>query len=177
MIPSPPLPSIALYQLSISDLGALRYEYCPFDLSELSTRHCDLIQKRAVQAQIDFSCSIQPNIILNGDKNRISQLLNNLLTNSIKYTDNHGSCQLTLAKQNNSIKITIEDTAPSVSEAQCQLLFDPLYRIEKSRNRTKGGAGLGLAICKNIVTAHQGQITASPSPLGGLKIQVTLAAI
>jgi two-component system sensor histidine kinase BaeS len=56
----------------------------------------------------------------------------------------------------------------------CKYLFEPLYRIEKSRNREQGGAGLGLAICKNIIHAHKGSITAKPSALGGLQIRVAL---
>jgi two-component system, OmpR family, sensor histidine kinase BaeS len=56
-------------------------------------------------------------------------------------------------------------------------LFDRLFRVETSRNRADGGAGLGLAICKNIAEAHGGTITASASPLGGLRITLTLPIV
>jgi two-component system sensor histidine kinase BaeS len=66
------------------------------------------------------------------------------------------------------------DSAPGVPEAEIGRLFDRLYRVESSRSRATGGAGLGLAICRNIVEAHEGTITAKPSPLGGVWITVVL---
>jgi len=70
--------------------------------------------------------------------------------------------------------IEFEDSAPGVREEELNRLFDRLYRVEGSRSRISGGAGLGLAICKNIVEAHAGTISAHPSRLGGLLIRVTL---
>lgn len=66
------------------------------------------------------------------------------------------------------------DSAPGVPHSELKLLFERLYRVESSRNRLTGGAGLGLAICRNIVEAHGGNITAKPSPLGGLWIRTEL---
>jgi two-component system sensor histidine kinase BaeS len=63
---------------------------------------------------------------------------------------------------------------PGVPESELDKLFDRLYRVEASRNRESGGAGLGLAICRNIVDAHAGTISAHPAPLGGVLIRVTL---
>jgi two-component system sensor histidine kinase BaeS len=70
--------------------------------------------------------------------------------------------------------IIIDDTVPGVTQDDCEQLFDPLFRQEASRNRRTGGAGLGLAICRNIVTAHDGSITASPSALGGLSMHIEI---
>ena len=70
--------------------------------------------------------------------------------------------------------IDLQDTAPGVPTEALPHLFERLYRVEGSRSRESGGAGLGLAICKNIVDAHDGTIEAKSSPLGGLWIRVTL---
>ena len=67
----------------------------------------------------------------------------------------------------------IQDSAPGVVRAAQEKLFDRFYRVEQSRNRNHGGSGLGLALCKQIVEAHQGTITALDSHLGGLSIKMT----
>jgi two-component system sensor histidine kinase BaeS len=163
-----------LYQLSVSDLGALRYEFKPIELNALMLRHCESKVVLAKEAKIAFSYSLDDELWIKADKNRISQLITNLLTNSIKYTDPGGIIRLALTRENDQVIILLEDSAPSVSMEVCKYLFEPLYRIEKSRNREQGGAGLGLAICKNIIHAHKGSITAKPSALGGLQIRVAL---
>ena len=70
--------------------------------------------------------------------------------------------------------IHFQDSAPGVPEDELERLFERLYRVESSRNRNSGGAGLGLSICRNIVEAHGGTISAQTSPLGGVGITVRL---
>jgi two-component system, OmpR family, sensor histidine kinase BaeS len=72
------------------------------------------------------------------------------------------------------VHIQIQDSAPGVPLAIQDKLFERFYRVEPSRNRDYGGSGLGLALCKQIVDAHQGSITTSESSLGGLSIHITL---
>jgi len=114
---------------------------------------------------------------IKGDANRIEQLFQNLFENSIAYTDAPGSIEITLSRSNGLAIIEIQDTAPGASQADCDRLFEPLYRQEASRNRRTGGAGLGLAICRNIVEAHRGTISASPSSLGGLCIRIEIPTV
>jgi two-component system sensor histidine kinase BaeS len=68
--------------------------------------------------------------------------------------------------------LIFSDSGPGVAEHELPKLFDRFYRVESSRNRHLGGAGLGLAICSNIVEAHNGTITAQSSPLKGLAIRI-----
>ena len=72
------------------------------------------------------------------------------------------------------MEILFQDSSPGVPAADVDRLFERLFRVENSRSRTSGGAGLGLAICRNIVEAHGGTIAAEPSPFGGVSIRVTL---
>ena len=81
---------------------------------------------------------------------------------------------MTLSRTTTAALITIDDTSPGVNKSDCEKLFDPLFRKEASRSRRNGGAGLGLAICRNIVTAHGGSIFASPSAMGGLSIHIEI---
>lgn len=90
------------------------------------------------------------------------------------YTDAPGRIQLALERKGNNALLTICDTPPGCRKAECEQLFEPLYRQDLSRSRRSAGAGLGLAICRNIVDAHRGTISASPSSLGGLKISILL---
>jgi two-component system sensor histidine kinase BaeS len=76
-----------------------------------------------------------------------------------------------MASHNNAI-ITIDDSAPSVPEAALSQLSDRFYRVDASRNRRHGGSGLGLALCKRIISAHHGEIHFSQSPLGGLRVSL-----
>ena len=102
------------------------------------------------------------------------QLFSNILDNSLKYTDADGILNVHLDYPSGQIVIEFEDSAPGVWEDELNRLFDRLYRVEGSRSRISGGAGLGLAICKNIVEAHAGSISAHPSALGGLLIRISL---
>lgn len=163
-----------LYQLSVSDIGALRYELKSFDLSILVERLCESAQRLAEQASVTLTCDVEHKIFFEGDENRLSQLISNLINNSIKYTDSSGTSHLSLTKSQGEIRFEIEDSSPSVSEDMFSQMFDPLFREEKSRNRDKGGAGLGLAICKNIVEAHGGTIEAQASLRGGVCVTVRL---
>lgn len=164
-----------LYQLSTSDIGALKYDMQVLDLSELVAGYEESTVHQCFDKALTAHFSVTENLLFNGDKTRIKQLVSNLLNNSIKYTDLNGSISVALFTEHNNIMLQIDDSGPGleVSEIELTKIFEPLYRLEQSRNRKAGGAGLGLAICKNIVQAHQGTIHAEHSSLGGLKIIIS----
>ncbi|HKJ94219.1 MAG TPA: ATP-binding protein, partial [Gammaproteobacteria bacterium] len=111
---------------------------------------------------------------INADERRLQQLLDNLLENSLRYTERGGRVRVGLTVGDGGAVVSLEDSAPGVPEEALQRLFERLYRVEVSRSRESGGAGLGLAICRNIARAHGGEVEAYASPLGGLGIRVTL---
>jgi two-component system sensor histidine kinase BaeS len=108
------------------------------------------------------------------DMDRIGQLFSNLLTNSLRYTEEGGRLEIRIMEQAGNVEIQFNDSEPGVATDDIPKLFDRLFRVESSRSRGTGGTGLGLAICKNIVDAHQGTITAGKSPYNGLQIKVEL---
>ena len=112
--------------------------------------------------------------MVTGDYHRLTQLFYNLLNNSLSYTADNGSITIAVSRSNSFTTINWADSAPGVSDAEINRLFDRLYRTETSRNRNSGGSGLGLAISKNIVEAHQGHIVASHSASGGLCFSIEL---
>ena len=111
------------------------------------------------------------------DTSRLQQLLANLLTNTLRYTDAPGELTIRLSATTDTIQLELNDSSPGVSNTDLPQLFDRLFRAEKSRNRANGGAGLGLSLCKNIVQAHDGSIIATQSNLGGLRIVIKLPLV
>ena len=165
-----------LYQLALSDLGTLTYRKEDLDLAQVLRDSIEPSLEEFTRKGITFISEIseEDETIVFGDRERLRQLFVNLLDNSLKYTDVRGNITVRLMCHNSKAKIEFEDSLPGVPESELDKLFDRLYRVEASRNRESGGAGLGLAICRNIVDAHAGTISAHPAPLGGVLIRVTL---
>ena len=163
-----------LYELSLTDLGGMTYRKNTVDLRVLVQDAVHSMQAQFTQHSIELHLALAPSpVTIFADQDRLQQLLANLLKNSLHYTNAPGKTQVTLKSENHQALLIIEDTAPGVSEEHHAKLFDRLYRADSSRNRATGGAGLGLSICKNIVTAHDGHIAISNSSLGGLKITIS----
>jgi two-component system sensor histidine kinase BaeS len=165
-----------LYQLSMSDLGALTYRKEDLNLIELVTDTLALYHPELARKEITLTNELPGNgkFMVFGDPERLRQLFANLLDNVLKYTDKGGKLAIHMECHDNLGMVDIQDSAPGVPESELENLFERLYRVETSRSRAAGGAGLGLAICRNIVEAHSGTITAQSSPLGGVWIRVTL---
>jgi two-component system sensor histidine kinase BaeS len=162
-----------LYELSVSDIGGLRYEFSPVALDESLAAAVAGFESRAREQGIAIACSSEP-LRVKADPRRIEQLWHNLLANAQAYTDAPGKIQVSAFRDKGSAVVLVEDSPPGVEASECEQLFQPLYRLESSRSRRTGGAGLGLAICRKVVEAHGGTISASASPLGGLCIRVEL---
>jgi two-component system sensor histidine kinase BaeS len=164
-----------LYELSLTDLGGMTYRKNTMDLAVLLQDSVHAMQQQFAQQHIELSLSVSNNpVVIFGDHNRLQQLFANLLKNSLQYTNSPGVTQVSLRIEHQQAIVIIEDTAPGVAEEHHEKLFERLYRADSSRHRATGGAGLGLSICKNIVTAHDGKISIRNSALGGLCVTVSL---
>ncbi|MCG8670632.1 MAG: ATP-binding protein [Pseudomonadales bacterium] len=167
-----------LYELANADIGALTYQKEELDFAELVEEQVEKQVEKAKLLGLAIESHIPDNELeLWGDETRLSQLINNLITNSIKYTDSDGIIKVRLGVKKKVAQLIIEDSSPGVSPQEIEKLFDPLYRVENSRNRKTGGSGLGLAICKKIVEGHNGTIAAESSELGGLRMVITLPTL
>ena len=164
-----------LHDLSESDLGSLNYKMLEFDLLPLIKQCINGHQLAFEQKKIGLSLTTSlTHCDIIGDKDRLNQLLNNLLRNSVQYTNKQGQTLITLIENSTTITLTIEDSEPNLTQPQLNQIFNRWYRVEKSRNKNSGGSGLGLAICKEIIKAHNGSIHAELSTIGGIKIIVKL---
>ena len=164
-----------LYQLSLSDIGALTYRKENLDVVEVLEDSVESYRAEFARKGIVLTADIPGagEAVVFADRERLTQLFANLFENSLRYTDAGGTLAVGLSLGEGHVVIELQDSAPGVAEKELGRLFERLYRVEGSRSRTTGGAGLGLAICKNIVEAHEGNISAHQSPLGGVLIRIT----
>ena len=165
-----------LYDLSLADVGALTYHKERIDLVPLVEIAVGAFRDRfgARGIALEASFADQSPILVNADPGRLNQVLNNLLENCARYTDAGGRVRVAVQNADGAAHIDVMDSSPGVPAQALPRLFERLYRVEGSRNRQSGGAGLGLALCRSIVAGHGGEIGARSSPLGGVWIRVTL---
>lgn len=164
-----------LHTLSLSDVGALDYKNEVVALENLLTQFleskAEQLDNASLSLRTDFA---EPVSLISGDSQRLLQLFSNLFQNSLRYTDEHGSLVISTRDLHGQLQIVWSDSSPGVPAESLSMLFDPLYRVEQSRNRASGGSGLGLSIARRIVEAHAGSIEAQASELGGLRIDIRL---
>ena len=163
-----------LHDLALADAGTLRYRFARFDLHALLNEAIAAMNGRLADHQLSLQLNSSGPLMLDGDATRLRQLIDNLLDNSIKYTDAGGSVQVSLQPSGRGAELIIADSAPSVSSAELEKLYDRLFLVDSSRNRQLAVAGIGLALCERIAQAHHGAIKAQHSPLGGVQITVSL---
>ena len=142
-------------KLEVGDLS-LNKEH--FDIIKLVENVFELFEMKAAKKQITltFDMNYQHPIIVNADKERIQQVLTNLIVNSIKYGRSKGTTEVSienLIKHKAIIRIT--DNGEGIDEENLPRLFERFYRVDKSGSRKEGGSGLGLSIVKHIIEAHE----------------------
>lgn len=163
-----------LYQLSLSDQGSLSYEKeltAPLELLKRITESFTITMKQK-EITLTIDCERDGPRLL-ADPQRLTQLFTNLLENSLRYTDEGGIVKVH-CEVGSELMIHFEDSAPGVPQELIPRLFERLFRVDDSRNRSYGGSGLGLSIVQSIARAHGGELTAEESTLGGLKISLRL---
>ncbi len=165
-----------LYELSMSDLGALTYKKKMVSPVAVLKNTVALFQPRLDAHNLNpvLDLGAAEGVEMLADQERLQQLFANLLENSLRYTETGGRLEIRTESSGRRLTIHVLDSAPGVAESDLPQLFDRLYRVESSRSRAAGGAGLGLSICRNIVEAHGGKIEARPSPYGGLWLIINL---
>jgi two-component system sensor histidine kinase BaeS len=171
-----------LHLLSMADLQALP---CHFESGDAVALLRNVQQRFAHSAQaqgIDLHVDLAEYTALpvRWDMHRMTQVLSNLVSNSLRYTDAPGRAVMRLRQEGGDVVIVMEDSAPGVSEFDLPRLLDPLFRVQADRARAPGdrhhGSGLGLSIAAAIVKAHRGQMTLASSTWGGLCVCVRLPA-
>lgn len=152
----------------VADLGRLaeiesdnlKLHKSSVDLPEIVRAVCDAMEMEFKKKKQSLSISGRA-LIVEADKDRIRQVITNLLSNAVKYTPENGNISITVTDSGKSGVIKVQDDGIGIPENELPIIFERFYRTDKSRNRKTGGAGIGLAIVKSIVTAHGGTVEVS----------------
>ena len=165
-----------LHFLAVADLSAPSCTFTTLDPVTLCRDVVERFKGRADDAglTLELDVQIQNPMTVTWDEGRIEQVLSNILTNSLRYTDAPGKVLVSMQETPIAIVLTFDDTPPGVGHDDLKQLFEPLFRVDETRDRATGGTGLGLSVAQSIVQMHRGSIAADTSPLGGLRLTVTL---
>jgi two-component system sensor histidine kinase BaeS len=126
----------------------------------------DLVSAAYLEKKVDLSFSCSPSIRIFADRNRMIQILVNLLTNALKFTPENGNVRIGAIVVQQDVLMTIKDSGSGIVPDDLPYIFERFYRGDKSRNRRTGGSGLGLTIVKRLVTAHGGHVWAESGKQG-----------
>lgn len=162
--------------LAQNDKNELKLQLNEVDLKPYIESSVETLQLLATDnnLKLETSLNINDTDIARLDPQRITQVCNNLFSNSCRYTNSPGIIKFTANVSNQALAISIEDSAPGLTLEEFKQLFDRLYRADISRSKVLGGSGLGLSICKDLIELHIGEIKAQASELGGIKIDILL---
>lgn len=166
-----------LEKISQLEAGELQLDYSKFDIVSLSKEVSELLEMKIKEKEISisFAQSYDRPYYVYADKERIKEVLINLIDNSVKYGNvSEGKTKLSFFEMENSILVEVTDNGPGIEVSEIPRIFERFYRVDKARSRKQGGSGLGLAIVKHIIEAHDETINVRSSPGVGTTFAFTL---
>ena len=139
--------------------GSLVLTQSEFDAGTV-VRHCaEACAPAAAARGIRLECVAAPGLLMTGDPGRVGQVIDNLVSNALKFTPHGGRVELLASRHNGDVRIEVADTGMGIPAAEQERLFDRFFRTARAQDEAIIGAGLGLSIAKAIVEAHRGTIT------------------
>lgn len=154
-----------LRTLSLADAGELKLDNQPLELNGLIELNARRIERSAAEKGIALDLDLAPEACLvQGDEQRLSQVLLNLLANALQFTPAGGRVQVASRPAGQRVQVSIRDTGEGIPPEDLPHIFERLYRSDRARARRNGGSGLGLSIARSMVEAHGGRIWAESTP-------------
>lgn len=132
------------------------------------------LKEKAQLTHIQLSIEVEDRLEMTADRNKIKEMMINLLTNAINYTPEFGAVSFLISQRDKQVYIEVKDTGIGISEKALPRIFERFYRVDAERSRVRGGTGLGLAIVKHIVEVHQGEVKVESELDKGTKFTVML---
>ncbi len=165
--------------ISQLESGEIKLNYSKFDIVALTREVFEMLEVKASQKSIilRFHDSISENhqIWVKADREKIQQVLHNLIENSINYGNENGRTKVSFYDMNDLILVEVSDNGIGIEEKHLSRLFERFYRVDKSRSRNLGGSGLGLAIVKHIIESHNQTINVRSAIGVGTTFSFTLS--
>ncbi len=149
---------IELIELSKASSKKFSYDFKNINIGELVKETCDDMTIKGKKYNITIECNLQDSLRIKGDKEKLREVLINLIDNSIKYGNVNSSIFVSAYQRQNDVFIAVKDQGIGIPEEYITKVFDPFYRVSKKSSRELGSAGLGLAIVREIVERHNGNI-------------------
>lgn len=148
-----------------------------FDLAALLRHIAKSFESEAVKKGVFIKLdNVEKEKLITADRDKISQVLTNLISNAIKYTERDGSVEIKITDKELYTAVSVADTGIGIAEDDLPFIFERFYRVDKSRNRLTGGSGIGLTIVKAIVEAHRGKINVESELGKGSVFEIMLPA-
>jgi len=164
-----------LYALARADVGELACRSEAVDLWRLASGEAQAFAERIAAAGLALDIGPAPaRAEVWADPDRMRQVLDNLFENSLRYTSAGGRIRLQAQVDERLLHLTLDDSAPGVPDEALARLSERFYRVDASRSRAHGGAGLGLALCRRLLEAQGAGIGFAHSPLGGLRVTLSI---
>jgi heavy metal sensor kinase len=161
-----------LLALSRLDTGEAREPWVRFDLAALVATTADQMSLLAEDKHITVVCDSSERVMIEGDQARLKQVVVNLLDNAIKYTPNGGHIKLKITQEEGNAVLDVADDGIGIPPEALPHVFKRFFRVDSSRSRDQGGAGLGLSIVKSICDAHGARVEVSSTPGQGSRFRV-----
>ncbi|MEV4350602.1 ATP-binding protein [Actinoplanes sp. NPDC049596] len=166
-----------LQVLALAEAGDLGYTKTPADLSELAAAAVTAHRARAAEAGVTLELDAPDEVWVEADQDRLRQVLGNLLSNAIRYTDRDGHIAVRVAAEEGEAVLTVRDTGVGIAAGDLPHVFERFWRADKARQRATGGTGLGLTIAHRIITDHAGRIEVTSQPHLGTTFTVRLPGV
>ena len=164
-----------LLTLSRLDAGNTEMRFAPFSFRESVANVCRANAMEARRHSHTLTCTLAENMPeISGDRQRLEQVVTNILGNAIKYTPDGGHIAVTGGGNGRSVWVEVTDDGIGIPEKDRDRIFDRFYRVDKARSRESGGTGLGLSIAKEIVERHHGSLRLVPREGRGTTIRLVL---
>ena len=150
-----------LDEISRLESGAVPLKIVRFDILQLAHEVCDSLENFAEEKKVNLFVKNDPfsELWVEADRNKIEQVLINLVVNSVNYGIENGETRIRFYDMNDNVLVEVADNGIGIAREHFPRLFERFYRVDKSRSRHEGGSGLGLAICKHIIENHQQTIS------------------
>lgn len=163
-----------LLELSKIEQHGFSVEFSKTNLREVMLRAAEMTSPRLEEKSMAFVPNIELDVIVDGDMNRLIQVVMNLLTNAITYSPENTSVHLSLHESDTHGIIVIRDEGIGMDKKEIPRIFERFYRIDRARSRNSGGTGLGLAIVKHLIDAHHGRIFVESEPGIGTQFKLLI---